>query len=184
MRFVFRCFFVCSGFLLLLENFSRIWRCYNNRWSATHLDLFSTLVAIEQWELLSVSLLLDTWQNAYNGHLVGPVILTPIVYRFAVIVELPQPVLSTKTSWSWDSNTQHSTYGASALTDCVTAMFILWTRWNATMVYIEYRVESRPMYYFFYKSNHTEAISLRIITTFKGVKTPFFLTYFDSNRHW
>ena len=127
------------------------------------------------WAMRVIKRLTPTWQTAYNGHLVGPVTLTSIAYRFAVIVELSQPVLSTKTSCSWDSNTQHSTYGANALTDCVTAMFILWTRWNATRVYIEYRVESRPMYYFFYKSNHTEAISLRIITTFKGVKTPFSL---------
>ena len=55
----------------------------------------------------------------YNGHLRGPVTLTPVAERLAVEMSL-----SVFTSWAcggWDSNTQPSTCDANALTDCANA---------------------------------------------------------------
>ena len=63
-------------------------------------------VAIEQWGFFSVPHLL--WQGASvkNGHLWGPVTLTPIVERLAV--ELSLPVFTTWICRGWNSNTHPS----------------------------------------------------------------------------
>ena len=49
--------------------------------------------------------------------------LTPNGRRSAV--ELSLPVLTTRVCRSWDSNTQHSTYGANAFNNCPTAAALL-----------------------------------------------------------
>ena len=51
-------------------------------------------MAIEQWGFLSVPHLLWHGASVYNGHLWGPVTLTPIAERLAV--ELSLPVFTTK----------------------------------------------------------------------------------------
>ena len=82
-------------------------------------DLCSALMAIDQWGFFSVSHLLWHGAYVYNGHLRGPVKLTPIAERLAV--ELSLPVFTTKVCRGWDSNTQPSACGANALTNCATA---------------------------------------------------------------
>ena len=57
--------------------------------------------------------------SVYNGHLWGPVTLTPIAGRLAV--ELSLPVFTTYVCRGWDSNTQPSACGVNALTHCATA---------------------------------------------------------------
>ena len=91
--FLYVCLFVCLGFIIPLENFSLIWRRHHYRWRAANFDLCSTLMAIEQWGFFSVSHLLWHGSSVYNGHLRGPVTLTPIAERLAV--ELSRPVFTT-----------------------------------------------------------------------------------------
>ena len=45
-----------------LENFSLMWRRHHYRWRAAHFDLYSALMAIEQWGFFSVPHLL------WHGH--------------------------------------------------------------------------------------------------------------------
>ena len=61
---------------------------------------------IGQWGFFSVQHLL--WHGAfvYNGHLQGPVTLTPFAERLAL--ELSLPVFTTYVCFDWDSNTQPS----------------------------------------------------------------------------
>ena len=85
-----KCLFVCLfGFIVPLEHFAVIWRRHHYQWRAANFDLCSALMAIEQWWFFSVWHLL--WQGAYvyNGHLRGPVTLTPIVECLAVELSLP-----------------------------------------------------------------------------------------------
>ena len=112
------CLFV-FGFIVPLENFSLIWRRHHYRIRATNFDTCSALMAIEQWGLFSVPHLLWHGAPVYNGHLRGPVTLTPIAERLAV--ELSLPVLTTQVCRGWDSNAQPSACGANALTHCATA---------------------------------------------------------------
>ena len=62
---------------------------YYCRWRALYFDLCSALVAIEQWGFFRVPLLL--WHGAlfYNGHIQGPVTLTPVAERLASELSLP-----------------------------------------------------------------------------------------------
>ena len=53
-----------------------------------------------------------------NGHLRGPVTLTPIADHLAE--ELSLPILSPKVCRGWDSNAQPSACRANALTHCAT----------------------------------------------------------------
>ena len=74
-------------------------------------------------------------QYLYNGHLRGPVTLTPIAERLEV--ELSLPVFTTFVC-RWDSNTQPSACGANALTGCATAAVAcacLCTSCNITLNY-------------------------------------------------
>ena len=73
--------FVCFGFIVPLENFSLIWRRHHDQWRAAN---FLTN-ARHSWPF---SLL---WHKAsvYNGHLWGPVTLTPLAERLAVELLLP-----------------------------------------------------------------------------------------------
>ena len=84
-----RCFcFVCFGVFVPLENFSLIWRRHHYRWRAENVDLCSALMAIEQWGFFNVPHLLWNGASVYNGHLRGPVTLTPIAERLAVGLSL------------------------------------------------------------------------------------------------
>ena len=47
------CVFVCLGFYFPFENFSLICRSYH-RWKAAKFDLYSVLIAIEQWGFFSL----------------------------------------------------------------------------------------------------------------------------------
>ena len=81
--------FVCFEFVVPLQNFSFFWRCHHCRWKAANFDLCSALMAIEQWGFFSVPHLLWHQVSFYNGHLRGPVTLTPIAERMAVELSLP-----------------------------------------------------------------------------------------------
>ena len=65
------------------------------------------------------SLACHTCCEMYNGHLRGPVILTPIAERLAV--ELSLPVFTTWICRDWDSNIQPSACEANAITHCASA---------------------------------------------------------------
>ena len=74
--------FVSLWFFVPLENFSLIWKRHNCRWRAANLDLCSALMAIiEQWGFFSVPHLLWHGASIYDGHLQGPVTITPNVER-------------------------------------------------------------------------------------------------------
>ena len=75
-------FFVCLEFIVPLEIFSLIWRRHHCRWRAAHFDLCSALMAIEQWGFFNVPHLLRHGASVCNGHLRGPVTLTPVYERF------------------------------------------------------------------------------------------------------
>ena len=82
--------FVCLGFIVPLENFSLIWRRHHCWWRAANFDLCSTLMANEQWRFFnSMPHLLWHGASVYNGHLQGPVTLTPIAERLTVKLSLP-----------------------------------------------------------------------------------------------
>ena len=81
--------FVYLEFIVPIENFSLIWRRPHCRWRAANFDLCSVLMAIEQWGFFSVSHLLWHGPSLYNGHLQGPVTLTPVAERLAVVLSLP-----------------------------------------------------------------------------------------------
>ena len=80
--------FVCVGFTIPLENFSLIRRRHHYRRRAANFDLCSALMVIEQWGFFSVSHLLWYGASFYNGHLRGPVTLTPIAERLPVELSL------------------------------------------------------------------------------------------------
>ena len=84
-QLAFICLFVLV-FFVLLENLSPKWRPHHYR--------CSSLIAIEQWGFFSVPHLLWHGTSVYNGHLGGPVTLTPIAKR--LVVELSLPVFTTK----------------------------------------------------------------------------------------
>ena len=90
-------FFVC--FLVPLENISLIWRRHHCRWWAGDFDQCSALMAIEQWGFFSVPHLLWQGTSVYNGHLRGPVTLSPFAERLAV--ELLLPVFTTLVCSCW-----------------------------------------------------------------------------------
>ena len=74
---------------------------------------------LSKWEFFSMPHILWHGTSVYNGHLRGPVTLTPVAERLAV--KLSQPVLTTWVCRVWDSNTQPSACDTNALTDFVTA---------------------------------------------------------------
>ena len=124
-----------KGFVVPFKNFSLIWRCHHYRWKAANFDLivFSALIANDQWGFFSVPRLLWHGTSVYNGHLWGPMTLTPVAERLAV--ELSQAVLTTKVCRSRDSNTQPFACDANALTDRATALLRCkhTNGWNRTM---------------------------------------------------
>ena len=70
-----RFLFVCFGFSVPHENVSLIWRRHHYQWRAANFDLYSALMAIEQWRFFSVPYLLWPMASNHNGHLWGSVIL-------------------------------------------------------------------------------------------------------------
>ena len=88
----FDCLVVCLGLLVPLEKFFHLFGDFY-RERATNFDLYSALMAIEQWEFFNVPHLLWHGQTLYKVHLQRPVILTPIAERLAE--ELSLPVLTT-----------------------------------------------------------------------------------------
>ena len=82
-------FFVCLEFIVPLENFSLIWRRHHCRWRAANFDLCSALTTIEQWGSFNVPHPLRHGPTVYNGHLRGPVTITPVNERLAVELSLP-----------------------------------------------------------------------------------------------
>ena len=87
--FIVRCFFCLCEFIVLLENFSIICRRHDYRWRAENFYLCSALMVIEQWGFFNVPHLLWYGPTLYNGHLRGPVTLTPVADRLAVELSLP-----------------------------------------------------------------------------------------------
>ena len=79
----FVCSFVCMGFIVPLQNFSLIWRRHYYRWRAENFDLWSALMAIEQWEYFSVPHLLWHEASIYNGLPRGPETLIPTAERLS-----------------------------------------------------------------------------------------------------
>ena len=77
------------GIFVPLENFSLKWRRHHYRWRAANFDLYSALMAIEQWGFFCVPHLLWLGASVYNGHLRGSVTLTPIAKRLTVELSLP-----------------------------------------------------------------------------------------------
>ena len=106
-----------------LSSHSRIFRSYGDVTITGEglqiFDLCSALMAIEQLGFFSMPHLLWHGASIYYGHLRGPVTLTPIAERLAL--ELSLPVFTTWVCRGWDSNTQPSTCGANALSQCATA---------------------------------------------------------------
>ena len=60
------------------------WRRPHNQWRASKFDLSSAPIAIEQRWFLRVQHLLWHGASVYNGHLRGPVTVTPVAERLAV----------------------------------------------------------------------------------------------------
>ena len=88
------------------------------------------IYARNSWALSSegffcLSHLLWHGTSVYNGHLQGPVTLTPIADRWAV--ELSLHVLTIYVCRGWDSNTQPSACEANTLTHCaITTGYSIW----------------------------------------------------------
>ena len=98
--------FVCLGFYVPFENFSL--NIYGDITIAGE-GLQILTYARHSWPLSSensLAHLLLHRASFYNGHLQGPVTLTPIAEHLAV--ELSLPVFMTWVSCGWDSNTQPS----------------------------------------------------------------------------
>ena len=86
-RFV--CLFVCL-FACLFGVIHPTWEFFTHTemspywWRAANFDLCSAIMAIEQWGFFSMPHLLWHRASVYNGHLRGPVTLTPIAERLAL----------------------------------------------------------------------------------------------------
>ena len=81
--------FVCLWFFVPLDNFTLILKRHHFLWRVANFDLWSAIMAIEQWGYFSVPRQLWHGASVYNGHLRGPVTLTPIAERLSV-----KPVLT------------------------------------------------------------------------------------------
>ena len=80
------CLFIClfARRSCPIENFSLMWRGHHYCWRAANFYPFSTHMAIEQSQFSSVPHLLWHRPAVYNGHLRGPVTLTPVAKHLAV----------------------------------------------------------------------------------------------------
>ena len=66
-----------------------IMRRHHYGWRASNFDLCSALMVIEEWGFFSVQHILWHGTYVYNGHIRGPVTLTPIAERLTVHLSLP-----------------------------------------------------------------------------------------------
>ena len=82
-------FFILFGDFSPTREFLNIWRRHHCRWRAANFDLCSALMAIEQWGFFNVPHQLWYGASVYNGHLRGPVTLTPIAEHLAMQLSLP-----------------------------------------------------------------------------------------------
>ena len=73
---------LCLEISVPLEYFLLIWRRRHCRWRTANFDLCSALMAIVQWGFFSVPHLLWHEASFYDGHLRGPVTLTPNAERW------------------------------------------------------------------------------------------------------
>ena len=80
--------------------YSLLWKRHHYRWRAANIDLYSALMAIEQWGLFSVPDL--QWHGA-SVHLRGPVTLARTCFR-ALAVKLSLLVLTTYVYRARESN--------------------------------------------------------------------------------
>ena len=64
------------------REFSLIWRCHHCRWRAENYDLYSALMAIEQWGFFSVPHPLCHGASIYNGYVRGTATLTPSIWQW------------------------------------------------------------------------------------------------------
>ena len=87
--------FLSVEFIVPLENFSLIQRCHHCRRRPAKFDLCSAVMAIEEWGFFYVPQLLWHGPTLYNGHLQGPVTLTPVAERLEVELSLHVPVFTT-----------------------------------------------------------------------------------------
>ena len=78
--------FVCLEFTVPLENISLIYGDVTIAGEGLQIlsNICSALMVIEQWGFFSVPHLLRHGPTLYNGHLRGPVTLTPVAERLAV----------------------------------------------------------------------------------------------------
>ena len=165
----------CVSDFLGRSSLSRIYHSYEEFTIAgeglhANFDLCSVLMAIEPWGFFSVPHLLWHGASVYDGHLRGPVTLTPIAERFAL--ELSLPVLRL---WCFAAGirtrTQSPACEANALTHCATAtaggcedrIQLCWVNMHATLT-------------------TTKTISVEI-TDLLSVKTCFEIHLFIINRH-
>ena len=83
-----KCLFDCLEFIIPHDNFSLIWIRYHCLWRAANVDLCWALMVIERWGFFNVSHQLRHGPTVYNGHLRGPVTLTPVAEPLAVELSL------------------------------------------------------------------------------------------------
>ena len=119
--------FVCLG----ISSHSRIFHTFGDvtitgEGRATNFDLYSALMAIEQWGFFSVPHLLWHGLSVYNGHLRGPVTLTHTPIAEHLAMELSLPVFTTCVCRGWDSNNHPYACTANVFTHCATAAALLW----------------------------------------------------------
>ena len=108
------CLFVCLEFFVPLKNFHSFGDTpIAGEW-VQKIDQYSTLMVIEQWGFFSVPH--ELWHRAsvYNGHLRGPLTLTPNAERLATVLSLL--VLTSNVCRHLDSNSQPSACVVNALT--------------------------------------------------------------------
>ena len=104
--------FCLFGVFVPPENSPFIWRRHHYRWRAAQFDLCAALMTIEQLEFCGLPHLLWHGATVHNGHLRGPLTITPITERMTL--ELSLPIFTTKVCRDSDSNTQPSACGADA----------------------------------------------------------------------
>ena len=124
---------VCLFFVWGFSSHSRVLHSYGDVIIAGEglkfFYLYSALMAIEQLRFFIVPHLLWHEESVYNGHIRGPLTLTPIAERFEV--ELSLPFFTDYVCRGWDSNTQPFACEAIALTDCATAAVQkIWNQFN------------------------------------------------------
>ena len=98
------------------QNFSFIRRRHHNRRRAVNFGLCSAFIVIEQSGFFNVLHLLWHGTSVFNGHLQGPMTLTPVAER--LVVELSLPAFTTYVCRGCDSNIQPSACRANARTHC------------------------------------------------------------------